>query len=252
MTNNSYLKPYLQPAFLICVGILAASAAGLPAIERVFGLYLRKEPIPLKNSLDSLDQALLDHYKVKKFKIQYEDVVKTLGTENYIQWTLEDTNVPPESHVRYCTLFITYYDLPDNVPHVPEECYIGGGNVELDSEGINLPVEAGDFDKTIPVKYIVFGRREGPFMADVEVPVCYLIYTDGVYTNSREAARLVLNKNIFSKYSYFSKVEWNFFNVNQFSMIVYPDREETVQASKRLLAVILPALEKDHWPDWEK
>ena len=89
-------------------------------------------------------------------------------------------------------------------------------------------------------------------MADVKVPVCYLIYTDGVYTNSREAARAVLIKNIFSKYSYFSKVEWSFFSASQFSMTVYPDREETIKASKRLLAVILPRLEKEHWPDWER
>jgi hypothetical protein len=250
MLNNSFLKPYLQPAFLICVGILAAFAAGQPAIERIFGLYLRKEPIPLKNPLDSLDQALLDnHYKVQKSKIQYEDIVKTLGTENYIQWLIEDTNVPVNNPARFCSLFITYYDLPDKVPHVPEECYIGGGNTNLGAEGINLPVKANDFDKTIQVEYIVFGAKQGPLMADVKFPVCYVIYSNGEYAHSRGGTRYILIKNFFKKYSYFSKVEWQFFNGNQFSMNVYPNKEETITASRKLLAVILPALEKDHWPE---
>jgi hypothetical protein len=252
MRNGSFLKPYLQPAFLICIGILAAWAAGLPIIEHIFGLYLKKEPIPLKKSLDSLDEIGLGHYKVKKLKIQSEDVINTLGTQNYIQWLLEDTNSPADSPVRYCMLFITYYDLPDIVPHVPEECYIGGGNEKLNSEGMNLPVQGEDFHKTIPVQCLVFGATEGQFLAEVKFPIFYLFNTDGVYTNSREETRVVLNKNIFSKYSYFSKVEWKFFNSNQFSATVYPDKDEAVKASKRLLAVILPKLEKEHWPDWEK
>jgi len=33
---NSILKPYLQPAFIVCVILLAAAAAGLPLVERVF------------------------------------------------------------------------------------------------------------------------------------------------------------------------------------------------------------------------
>jgi hypothetical protein len=32
-------------------------------------------------------------------------------------------------------------------------------------------------------------------------------------------------------------------------MNVYPNKEETITASRKLLAVILPALEKDHWPE---
>ena len=252
MKNDSFLRPYLQPAFLICVGILAASAAGLPVVEHIFGLYLKKEPIPLKSPLDSLDKAGLDHYKVEKLKIQNEDVIKTLGTQNYIQWLLDDTNAPADSPVRLCMLFITYYDLPDIVPHVPEECYIGGGNEKLNSEGMELPVKGEDFDKKIPVKCIVFGGIEGQLQAEVKFPIFYLFNTDGVYTSSREGTRIVLNKNIFRKYSYFSKVEWKFFNSNRFSMTVYPGKDQAVQASKRLLGVILPKLEKEHWPDWKK
>ncbi|MHC4084712.1 MAG: hypothetical protein ACYSU3_07240, partial [Planctomycetota bacterium] len=52
---------------------------------------------------------------------------------------------------------------------------------------------------------------------------------------------------IFSKYSYFSKVEWKFFNI-RFNKLIYPGKEEAIAASQKLLSVILPILEKEHWP----
>jgi hypothetical protein len=253
MKNDSFIKPYIQPAFLICAGILAAGALCLPLVENVFGLYLKKEPIPLKKPLDLLDEAGLGNYKVlQKPKIRNEDIIKTLGTENYIQWFLEDTNVPDTSPVKNCMLFITYYDMPDNVPHVPEECYVGGGNEQLQSEGMELTIGENDFAKKVLMRYLVFGGREGQLLTEVKFPMFYLFYTDGVYTNSRETTKLVLNKNIFSKYSYFSKVEWKFFNAGRFGAPVFPNKDEAVEATRRLLAVILPKLEKAHWPDISK
>ena len=32
----------------------------------------------------------------------------------------------------------------------------------------------------------------------------------------------------------------------------YPDKEQTLDASAKLLKVLLPELENNHWPDWEK
>ena len=80
----------------------------------------------------------------------------------------------------------------------------------------------------------------------------YLFRANGDYVNSREDVRLVLNENIRGKHSYFSKVEWKFFNTG-FSVAgkqvgVYPTKEEAVMASQKLLDVILPVLEKEHWP----
>ncbi|MEE9371342.1 MAG: hypothetical protein V3W45_07740, partial [Sedimentisphaerales bacterium] len=60
-----------------------------------------------------------------------------------------------------------------------------------------------------------------------------------------EEARIALNRNIFRKSSYFSKVELAF---NQ--TYVALGKEEVVVAAEKLLAVILPILEAEHWPDW--
>jgi hypothetical protein len=58
---------------------------------------------------------------------------------------------------------------------------------------------------------------------------------------------MTLNKNIFGKHSYFCKVELVF---NQQSPP--PGKEEAVQASQKLLRLILPILEAEHWPEWEE
>ncbi len=81
------------------------------AIESL-GVYLKKEPIQLRKSLDLLDENGLSHYTVEpqnKLKIENQEIVKELGTQDYIQWIVEDSNVPLNSPVRKCFLFITYY-----------------------------------------------------------------------------------------------------------------------------------------------
>ncbi|MHC4500982.1 MAG: hypothetical protein ACYS21_17925, partial [Planctomycetota bacterium] len=79
--------------------------------------------------------------------------------------------------------------------------------------------------------------------------VFYLFNVNGDYAGSREGARIALNKNLLGKYSYFSKVEWKFFNA-RFGQRFQPSKEEAVRASEKLLAVLLPVLEREHWPAW--
>lgn len=254
MKAKSVIKLYIQPAFLICVSVLAISSVGMPLLIKGLGGYLKKEPLPLKKSLDFLDENSLGSYKVlSKPKIAYDEVVESLGTEDYIQWILEDTQVPADSSVRKCLLFVTYYELPDMVPHVPEECYVGGGSQLINSQGLTLEIDGKDFSKKIPVKYLVFGAKERAlFDVDVKYPVFYLFNVDGVYANSRDDARFVLSKNFFREYSYFSKVEWKFFNNTEFNTQFYPSEKDAFSASRKLLSIILPILEKRHWPDWEQ
>ena len=110
--NTANMKTYFQPAFLICVVVLAAAGGGMSYAIKSFGVYLEKEPIPLKKSLDLLDDNGMGAYKVlKKRKIENEDIIASLGTSDYIEWLLEDTDVEANSDVRKCFLFITYYDI---------------------------------------------------------------------------------------------------------------------------------------------
>ncbi len=254
MEAKSVIKLYVQPAFLICVTVLAISAVGMPILIHGLGGYLKKEPLPLKRSLDYLDEEGLGPYIVfAKEKVDYDEVVKSLGTEDYIQWTLEDTQVAAESPVRKCLLFITYYELPDMVPHVPEECYVGGGNQLLERESLSLEIFLNNTKNEIPVRYLVFGSKaENLLVTEVRYPVLYFINVDGLYANSRDSARSILSKNFFRKYSYFSKVELKFYNINEFGMRFYPNQQEVLSAGQKLLSIILPILEEKHWPDMEE
>jgi hypothetical protein len=242
------IRVYLQPAFLICVAVLAIAGGGMSIAMKSLGVILEKEPLPLKKSLDLLDDEDLAPYEViSKRKIENEEIVKELGTEDYIKWVLEDTDAAPDSAVRRCMLFITYYRLPDRVPHVPEECYAGSGFQRLASDSVTLEInnDAG-FEKKIRGRHLVFGSTKSNFWQSSEqFPVLYLFRVNGEYAGSREEARIVLNKNLFRKSSYFSKVEVVF---SQSS--VAPPKGQAVKASEKLLAVILPILEGEHWPDW--
>ena len=241
--KRDMIKPYTQPAFLICAVVLAI--AGI-AMERV---HVEKAPFPLRKSLDLLDENGLTPYKViSRERIRNEEVVKSLGTEHYIQWALEDTDAAADSAVRKCSLFITYYKLADKVPHVPEECYIGSGHQRLASDSVTFVVNKEGAEQKIPGRHLVFeGTSSSYWGTSTKFSVLYLINVNGLYTNSREGARWALNKNIFSKYVYFCKVEWSF--LSESGAKTYPAKEEAVTASEKLLGVILPILEEEHWPD---
>jgi hypothetical protein len=259
------VKQFMQPPFLICIAVLALAGAGKSASIRFLGVQLKKEPIPLKKPLDLMDESLLTPYKViKKHHIDNKDVLENLGTEEYLQWEFENTECDRSSPVKYCSLFITYYTgNPDQVPHVPEECYVGGGNQQLASEmvtlNINSPVDtakitqepAEDIERKINVRYLVFVRKSSNmWQMDSKYPVMYFFKANGQYASNRTITRAIMSKNLFGKYSYFSKVEWKFYGHSN-SGIVYPTKKEMVQASEKFLSVVLSVMEKEHWPDWE-
>jgi hypothetical protein len=241
------IRVYLQPAFLICAAVLAISGGGMSIAIKRFGVYLEKGPLPLKKSLELLDEKQLSPYSVaEKLKILDEEIVKELGTEDYIQWILEDSNEAADSPVRKCLLFITYYRLPDRVPHVPEECYAGGGYQRLSTDSVTFEIKENGLFKKIQGRYLVFeSAKSNSLHSRKSFPVIYLFKVNGEFAGSRDEARIILNKNLFHKYSYFSKIELVF---NQ--TFLAPNKEQAVEASERLLSVILPILEREHWPDW--
>lgn len=252
MANTSFnIRVYTQPAFVICVLVLAAGGIGMSMTMSKLGIILKKEPLPLRESLDLLDESSLGPYVVvpPKLKIENKEVLKSLGTDDYIQWVVEDTEEPAGSAVRRCLLFITYYQLPDRVPHVPEECWTGGGYQRLGSEGVTLDVSGrAGFKARIPARYLVFGPKKASlWQTRQRIPNLYFFKVNGQYAGSREEARIALNKNLFGKFSYFCKVEVVF---NRTSAV--PSKEEVVMASEKLLSVVLPVLERDHWPAWER
>lgn len=243
-------KHYLNASFLVCAGILLVAATTKALIIKELGLQLVKLPIALQTPLEDFNAESLFPYKaVKKDRIQNREILESLGTEEYLQWILEDADAEPSSPTRYCSLFITYYTgNPDMVPHVPNECYVGGGN-ELVG-GQTLSVELPEKGK-IGFQYVRFRQtNQNSLQGAVDFSVQYLFHANGKYCESRTETRTTLF-DWFSRYSYFCKVEWKFYGQDSFGLI-FPDKEKTLESSAKLLAVLLPEMEKNHWPDWQK
>jgi hypothetical protein len=241
------LKIYLQPTFLLCVAVLGTASGRMAWVKSHEGIRIIKKPIPLKISFDFMDETALFPYKVLgKQSITNKDVLETLGTEDYLQWTLEDTRVPFNSPVRHCSLFVTYYTgNPDQVPHVPDACYIGGGHKRVAKFSVSFNVN-GLTKRQIPATGIIFTKKSREIWETAtDFTVLYFFNVNGLYKGNRTDARIALGTNLKSEYSYFSKVELNFFNIQT----GFPTKEEAVAAAEKLLAVVLPIFEKDHWPD---
>jgi hypothetical protein len=241
------ISVYFEPSFLICAVVMVFACSFMSMAIEGFASFVRKTPWPLKESLDLLnEEALLPYKVVSKRKITDSRIEQELGTKEYIEWTLEDTNSAPESPVRFCSLFITYYSMPDRVPHVPDECYVGVGFQRLTGKNIQLDVNLDDTIKNLSARYVIFSGSGENHWSSKKFQVFYLFRVNDQYCGNRESARIALDKNIFGDHSYFSKVEWKFFN-RKFDLDNYPELDESMEASKKLLGVILHILEKDHW-----
>jgi hypothetical protein len=260
---KTILKSCSHPAFVLCVVTLALAAGSKEAAIRWFGDWMTKLPIPLRKSLDDLDETRLAPYRVtRKSKIENADILESLGTDNYIQWELEDTEAAASSAVRYCSLFITYYTgNPDRVPHVPEECVTGAGDTMISRDAERLRVTVGetrfeDLDKDgdtvrLPVRYLMFLRNpRSIWETEEKYAVIYFFKANGRFASSRMGTRRILGENLLGRYSYFSKVEWKFYGIGPGGPI-HGTREEILAASEKLMSHLLPLLETEHWPDWE-
>jgi len=260
---NKIIEPYIQLPFLLCLAVLALAAGFKEAAIERFGIVFRKEPLPLRKPLDDLDETRLGPYRViGKAKIDNADVLKSLGTEDYIQWELEDTEADRLSGTRYCSLFITYYTGdPDRVPHVPEECVTGAGNQLLSRQAVTLAL---DIDPTqvagvktdngkalLDVRYLVFtGARTGAWTRH-KFAVLYFFKANGKFASSRAGVRAIMGGNLRGRYSYFSKVEWKFYGTGP-GGVIHAKKADVLSASSKLISAVLPLLETEHWPDWEQ
>ena len=263
------LKTYFQPSFLLCVAVLAGAGVGKKTILDFTGAKLNKLPIPLKKPFDLLDEDALGPYKViSRTKIDNKDVLEELGTDMYIQCVLEDSGAAPTSPTRLCSLFITYYTgNPDRIPHVPEECFVGGGYEEItgerdtlqlkidrlvataDRDISELPVQSGN-SRQLQARYLVFAPKSSVMWGkSAKFARMYFFKVNDSYASNRMETQRVMYKNILGKYSYFSKVEWGF-SAGTTGGNVSASKEELVLASEKLFSVLLPILERDHWPDW--
>lgn len=139
-------KSLRSPACVVALVALATTAAGMGAAVSYFKLYLSKLPIqaPGGRTVASIPTETAHWIRLRQDEQVSADVLKTLGTENYVTRTFAlkstlRTNTPTiiDLHLAYYTGTI------DTVPHVPERCFVGGG-LEMGSMAMTLPLPLND------------------------------------------------------------------------------------------------------------
>jgi len=232
--------------FVVCVLLLLGAIGSFHLIARATGSStgIPKEAAWPRKPLRLLDRAKLAPYELMPGGAAdiKPEILDALGTREYIQWSLEDTSIPDRTSTeRFVHLFVTYYtDDPGQVPHVPEECYQGGGYSQTSEELVEIPVPA--LGQAVAFKVLTF--EGSAFLGRESRVVLYTFHTNGRFAPDRHMVRAILN-DPRAKHAYFTKVELSFG-----SQQAMPSREQAIEAARRFLQKALPVLVNDHWPDW--
>lgn len=237
----------LSGPFLLSVVLLVLFAAGLGPVTRLLRVEWKKQATPLRSPLAKLDKDRLGPYRFIGAQTLEDAVVNTLGTEDYIDWFVEDTTYAQTSDPRrYGDLFVTYYTgQPDPVPHVPDICMKGAGYHAEHESNTSVRVRLAEGDTEVPVRLVAF-IKSGIFDAD-KINVLYTFHCNGRFYATREAVRTAI-QNPLDKHAYYSKVEVRFGWANAHPR--YPSADDSVAATQKLFSHVLPLLLANHWPDW--
>lgn len=229
--------PFLVAVFLLFVAwIFAGPLAGYWNIKQ------SKERLSLKRPLNALDPGLLAPYRVVNRVVLESVVEEALGTGDYVQWMLENPQLPPSDPLRFVQLFVTYYSGGHNlVPHTPDVCYLGAGYQPTQPhESIELDVPIAEVaDGKLPVRVLTFGKTA--VFDREEQSVVYTFNCNGRFVNTRTAVRVLIN-DLTNTYAYFSKIEISFPRAT---------REQCIDGAAKLFARVVPVLLRDHFPDFE-
>ena len=221
------------------------------------GAYLRKSALPLKRSLGELDPArLLPEYRPNRVQPPplSEELIENLGTREYLQLNLVDQERNRSDPTALAHVFITYHTgQPDPVPHNPEECRSAAGMIKRSGTNIEVSVPGPDGrEQVIPVSVLEFElpKQEVQLSRNGRVAhqfVAYFFYANGHYATTRTGVRFAIS-NIWDRYAYYSKIEVSFSGVDGRE---YADRQQTIDATRRLLRKLMPILWEDHYQAWE-
>ncbi|MBI9060246.1 MAG: hypothetical protein JEZ01_20940 [Labilibaculum sp.] len=237
-------KQYLSVILLI-IAILGIVCIKISILQK--SAY-KSKPIFLRKSLSELDEKKLLPYKVMLKHDIPEDMLAVLGTEEYIHWTLEDTELPIDESGRYISLFVTFYsNYPERPPQVAEVTYSVAGNKILRVRNSTITVPNwNQFESStqIPVREITVELADRITTIDNQI-ITYFFVSNGEYYCDRKEVRYPRGRKD-SRYGYLSKVEFSFRDSKEMVS------EQSLERVEKLCRVLIPILRSEHWPDLEK
>lgn len=231
---------------VVLVVLFGASALGFERAISVYGIHLRKSPVPPPDGrlFTSLPTETENWIRVGNDRLESAEIVDELGTRNYItrRYVKKDSRGTDEPIV--IELHAAYYTGQiDTVPHVPERCFVGGG-LQIGSRAVELPLDLDDgswqLDESVPEAYLgrtytvrTSNRYSEARGARVRLPfdpqglklrvtefstaqgdsfyAGYFFIANGSHVASSEGVRL-LAFNLEDDYAYYSKIQLQSFD----------------------------------------
>lgn len=231
--------------FLVCLVLLGSFTAVFQLMGSLFNWQYFKLAVPLRKSFDQLDKAKLGQFEFLQAIQVPEAVLPALGTKEYLQWVLHKRGQGRARAEDVVQLFLTYYTgVPDQVPHVPEECYSGSGGMDMkDASFLDIPVPALGSGVTVPMQLLEFVNPQHPDLTPQYV--LYTFHVNGQFCPHRRCVQQALS-DLTHKHAYFSKLELTFGVHDQ-----RPNKAQVMELGTQFVQTVIPTLVQDHWPDWE-
>jgi hypothetical protein len=253
---------------VLCVA-LAVGGLGFRSAVRSLNVYLKKQPVPLREHFGNLPRHLPGWKMIAEGERLSAEMVEELGTELYLDRQYAREGDPDGAWLQ---LHIAYYTgMIDAVPHVPDRCLVAGGyntraqpdNIPMEVRGrgwMMPPPDAGplEFPK-VTILDTIARRPVDVHLPDGDYALRTTEFSHTDQPNSRTFAGyfFIANGRIavtpeqvkaiaFRKseeYAYYCKVQ--FFAVGDDSLTA----ERFVEHAASLLEVFLPELMRC-LPDW--
>ncbi len=144
-------NPTIRVAFIALVALLLLSAVGFRAGVSRLNLYLRKEPVALREALDTIPTKLGRWKRIGVDSRLGEAMTESLGTKLYLDRQYALNGDPSKGVV---LVHIAYYTgMVDAVPHVPERCWGAAGLAMVSQpQNVIVPVDRSQWGLTSGAK----------------------------------------------------------------------------------------------------
>ena len=246
----------------VSAGVLLSAAVGQSAMISATEAVLFKKPVPLRHQLYELPKEIGTWKLAHTYPPLPDDVVETLGTDNYISMVYEDLDYPENKPGRLVRLHVAYYTgMIDTVPHVPDRCFMGAGLQLIDADLVPIQLDLPEArtdpasdnlltpsvldppeqvrlpEDAFSVRQLAFDdpRNDRP-----QMNVLYFFVANGNYMASAEDVRIE-GFNIRDEYSFYCKVEVQPVGVE--------DPELARERTRDMLSAVLPEI-MTCLPDW--
>jgi hypothetical protein len=141
------IRKLLNPAFIVCLVVLAGSTVGINAAVSKLKLYLRKLPIEPERQTRSIPAETATWKQLGQDHLESHEIAKELGTDNTVS-RVYVAKKPIAGGGKYAQQIVEvhlpyYTGMVDTVPHVSERCMTGNGWI-INTGSKVVPVELDD------------------------------------------------------------------------------------------------------------